>query len=71
MDYQFLLGRAFRFHDQVYVASALGKRDGVEVVRGVTRVNGEAVMHTFPVESVLSHLVVEEEIEIADVNFTR
>jgi hypothetical protein len=43
----------------------------VEVVRAVTRVNGEAVMRTFLAAKVLRHLVVDEEIEIADVAFTR
>jgi len=71
VDYQFLLGKAFRLQNQVYVASALGKSEGAEVVRAVTRVNGEAVMRTFLAAKVLRHLVVDEEIEIADVAFTR
>lgn len=71
MDYQFLLGRAFRMRGQVYLASALGKANGQEIVRAVTRIDGEAVMRSFPARLVVDHLVVDEEIELGDVAFPR
>ena len=69
MDYRFLLGRAFRLQNQTYVASALARADGVEIVRATTRVDGEQVMRTFPASMVLDHLLYDEEIELRPVAF--
>jgi len=69
VDYRFVLGRAFVLQDQTYIASALGKADGVEIVRAATRVNGEQVMRVFPAQTVVEHLVYDEEIELAPVAF--
>ena len=71
MDYQFLLGRAFRFKDLDFVASALGTADGVTIVRASTTVNGEPVMETFRASEVIHHLVCDEEIELREVSFAR
>ncbi len=69
MDYRFVLGRAFKVKDQTYVASALGKSDGVEIVRAATRINGEQVMQVFPASIVVEHLLYDEIIELAPVAF--
>ncbi|HTK96774.1 MAG TPA: hypothetical protein VL379_02015 [Pseudomonadales bacterium] len=69
MDYRFLLGRAFKLQDQTYVASALGKANGVEIVRATARVNGEQVMRIFPARMALDHLLYDEEIELCPVAF--
>ena len=69
MDYRFVLGRAFKVKDQTYVASALGKSDGIEVVRAATRVNGEQVMQIFPAATVVEHLLYDEVIELSPVAF--
>lgn len=61
VDYQFLLGKAFRLQDQVYVASALSRTGGVDIVRASTRVRGEDVMRTFPAHMVVEHLLCDEE----------
>ncbi|MCX7065777.1 MAG: hypothetical protein NT024_14705 [Proteobacteria bacterium] len=69
MDYRFVLGRAFKLQSHTYVASALGKANGVAIVRAVTRVNGEQVMRVFPASMVVDHLVYDEEIELCPVAF--
>ena len=67
VEYQFLLGKAFRLQDQLYIASALSRSDGVDMVRASTRVKGEDVMRVFPAHVVVEHLVYDEEIELGDV----
>ena len=69
MDYRFILGRAFKVLDQTYVASALGKANGVEIVRAATRINGEQVMQVFPATIVVDHLLYDEEIVLCPVAF--
>ena len=69
MDYRFVLGRAFKLHNQTYVASALGTADGVPIVRAATRVDGEQVMQVFPASMVVDHLLCDEEIELCPVSF--
>lgn len=69
VDYRFVLGRAFRLEDQTYVASALGKANGVDVVRAAARVNGEQVMRIFPANTVVDNLLYAEEIELAPVTY--
>ena len=69
MDYRFVLGRAFKVDNQTYVASALGKSNGVEIVRAATRVNGEQVMQVFPATTVVEHLLYDEEIVLCPVSF--
>ncbi len=69
MDYRFVLGRAFKVKDQTYVASALGKSNGVEIVRAATRIDGEQVMQVFPATIVVEHLLYDEEIELCPVSF--
>ncbi len=71
MDYQFLLGRSFRLQHQIYEVSALGKDNGVAIVRASTRVGGEEVMRIFPAHLVLGHLECDEEIELKEVSFAR
>jgi hypothetical protein len=67
VEYQYLLGKAFRLQDQLYIASALSRSDGVDMVRASTRVKGEDVMRVFPARVVVEHLVYDEEIELGDV----
>ncbi len=67
VDYQFLLGKAFRLQGQVYIASALSRSDGTDVVRASTQVKGEDVMRCFPAHLVVDHLVYDEEIELDEV----
>lgn len=67
VDYQFLLGKAFRLQGQLYVASALSRSDGVDMVRASTQVKGEDVMRCFPAHLVVEHLVCDEEIELGEV----
>ena len=69
MDYRFVLGRAFKVQDQTYVASALGKANGVEIVRAATRINGEQIMQVFPATIVVDHLLYDEEIVLCPVAF--
>ncbi len=69
MDYRFLLGRAFKLQDQLYVASALGKGDSGEIVRATTRIHGQQVMRIFPAGMVVDHLLYDEEIELVPVSF--
>ena len=69
MDYRFVLGRAFKVEDQTYVASALGKANGVEIVRAATRINGEQAMHVFPASIVVDHLLYDEEIVVCPVAY--
>jgi hypothetical protein len=69
VDYRFLLGRAFSIDERTYVASALGRADGVDIVRAATQINGEQVMRVFPANSVLEHLLYDEEIVLRPVAF--
>ncbi|NJN50782.1 MAG: hypothetical protein HC809_02360 [Gammaproteobacteria bacterium] len=69
MDYQFLLGRSFRIQDVIYTASALGRADGVAIVRATAEVDGEPVMNTFPAQVIVGHLLCDEEIELKEVSF--
>jgi hypothetical protein len=69
VDYRFLLGRAFRLQDQTYVVSALGKADGVDIVRAATRVDGQQTMRVYPAAMVVDNLLCDEEIELAPVSF--
>ncbi len=69
MDYRFLLGRAFKLQDQVYIASALGKGNDIEIVRATARIDGQQVMRIFPASMVVNHLLYDEEIELAPVSF--
>lgn len=70
VDYQFLLGKAFRLQNQVYIASALSRSGDGEIVRASTKVRGEDVMRTFPAQLVLEHLICDEEIELAEVGLS-
>jgi hypothetical protein len=70
VDYRFLLGKAFRLQDQVYIASAVSSSGDVDIVRASTRVRGEDVMRTFPAHIVVDHLVCDEEIELAEVGLS-
>ena len=69
-DYQFLLGKIFRLQNQLYIASALSRSDGVDIVRATTQVQGEDVMRCFPAHLVVEHLVYDEEIELGEVGLT-
>lgn len=71
MDYQILLGRTFRLQNQDYVADALGKADGIAIVRASARIDGEEVMRSFPAHTVIEHLLCDEEIELSEVSFAR
>ncbi len=71
MDYQFLLGRMFRLQNQDYVADALGKADGIAIVRASASIDGEEVMRSFPAHLVIEHLLCDEEIELSGVAFPR
>ena len=69
VDYRFVLGRAFVVQDQTYIASALGKANGVDVVRAATRLNGEQISRIFPAATVVDNLLYAEEIELAPLRF--
>ncbi len=69
MDYRFVLGRAFHLEEQTFIASALSVADGIDIVRAAARINGEQVMRVFPARTVVDHLLYDEEIVLAPVQF--
>jgi hypothetical protein len=69
VNHQFLLGRTFCVGEQTYLVSALGAAEGKTIVRASARIDGEQVMRVYPVETVLRHLVIDEEITLRDVAF--
>ena len=67
VEYHFLLGKAFRLQGELYIASALCRSDGVDMIRASARVKGEDIMRVFPAHLVVEHLVYDEEIELGNV----
>ena len=65
MRYGFLEGRQFQLKGDFFTVKHVTELDGRCIVRAVPETGGANDPRTFPVDGVLAHLVVEEEIELS------